>query len=62
MLPGGILAPYLGNIFGTKQGSGMALQFALFSFVIVLICIASYAVSVLRNIEDILPDYDAVAE
>ncbi|WP_439566381.1 MFS transporter, partial [Gloeocapsopsis crepidinum] len=60
MLPGGILAPFLGNIFGTEQGSGMALQFALFSFIVVLICTGSYAIPVLRNIEDLLPDHDVV--
>jgi len=60
MLPGGTLAPFLGNIFGTEKGSGMALQFTLFSFIVVLICIGSYAIPVLRNIEDLLPDRDAV--
>jgi MFS family permease len=59
MHPNGILAPVLGNIFGTDPGSGMALQFAFFSFIVVLICLVSYATPVLRNIEDYLPDHEA---
>ncbi len=58
MKPDGLLAPILGNLFGTDKGSGMALQFALFSFVVVLICLGSYAFSPLRNVEKILPDHD----
>lgn len=58
MKSGGLLAPILGNVFGTDRGSGMALQFALFSFIVVLICLGSYAFSPLRNIEKILPDHD----
>ncbi|MFQ4145256.1 MFS transporter [Chlorogloeopsis sp. ULAP02] len=50
--------PVLSNIFGSRPGSGMALQFALFSFIVVLICLVSYAIPLLRNIEDILPDHD----
>lgn len=60
MRPDGILAPLLGNIFGTGVGSGMALQFALFSFIVVLICLGCYAVPALRNIEDILSDHNPV--
>ena len=60
MMPGGSLAPLLGGIFGTEAGSGMALQLTLFSLVVVLICLGSYAFPALRNIEDILPDSDTV--
>ncbi|MEB3212324.1 MAG: MFS transporter [Leptolyngbyaceae bacterium] len=52
MRPGGILAPAFGPIFGTEIGSGMALQFTLFSFVVVLICLGCYAVPVLRRVEE----------
>jgi MFS transporter, DHA3 family, macrolide efflux protein len=58
MRPGGILAPLLGNIFGTDPGSGMALQFAFFSLVVVLICLVSYAIPALREVDDRLPDHD----
>ncbi|MFQ4143482.1 MFS transporter [Chlorogloeopsis sp. ULAP02] len=59
MQPGGMLVPIFGNIFGTGTGSGMALQFALFSFIVVLICLGSYAFPVLRDAEDRLPDHQA---
>ena len=62
MMPGGSLAPILGGVFGTGEGSGMALQFTLFSFIVVLICLGSYAFPVLRDIEDILPDHDMTAQ
>lgn len=61
MQPGGTLAPFLGRIFGTATGSGMALQFALFSLIVTVICFGSYAFPVLRNVEDRLPDRDRVA-
>ncbi|MFP4120500.1 MAG: MFS transporter [Coleofasciculus sp.] len=62
MMPGGSLAPILGSVFGTGAGSGMALQLTLFSFVVVLICLGSYAFPALRDIEDILPDHDVEAK
>lgn len=60
MMPDGFLAPFLGVIFGTDRGSGMALQFSLFSFIVVLICLGSYLFSPLRDIENILPDHDSM--
>ncbi|MEQ9237083.1 MFS transporter [Coleofasciculus sp. E2-BRE-01] len=63
MMPGGSLAPILGNVFGTGAGSGMALQLTLFSFIVVLICLGSYsAFPALRDIDDILPDHDVEAK
>ncbi|WP_250125270.1 MFS transporter [Chroococcidiopsis sp. CCMEE 29] len=61
MMPGGILAGILGGIFDTSTGSGMALQFTLFSFLVVLICLVSYAFPTLRDVEDILPDHNVAA-
>jgi len=60
MMPRGNLASLFGGIFGTGTGSGMALQLTLFSLIVVLICLGSYAFPKLRNIEAILPDYDVV--
>lgn len=60
MQPGGILAPWLGWLFGIEVGSGMALQFALCSFIVVLICFGSYAIPALRDVERRLPEYDSV--
>lgn len=62
MMPGGSLAPILGGVFGTGAGSGMALQFTLFSFIVVLICLGSYSFPVLRDMEAILPDHDMTAQ
>jgi len=62
MMPGGSLAPILGSVFGTGAGSGMAVQLTLFSFIVVLICLGSYAFPALRHIEDILPDHDVEAK
>lgn len=59
MMSGGSLAPFLGGIFGTGTGSGMALQFSLFSLIVVFICLGSYAFPALRDMEEILPDSDA---
>lgn len=57
MQPGGILAPWLGAVFGTSTGSGMALQFALCSLIVVAICFGSYGFAALRDIETRLPDH-----
>lgn len=59
MRSGGMLAPIFGSVFGTGTGSGMALQFTLFSFIVVLICLGSYAFPVLRDVEDRLPNCEA---
>ncbi|WP_324282337.1 MFS transporter [Cyanobacterium aponinum UTEX 3221] len=60
MMPDGFLAPFLGVIFGTDRGSGMALQFSLFSLIVVFICLGGYLFPPLRDIEDVLPDHDSV--
>lgn len=59
MMPEGSLAPVFGNLFGTDSSSGMALQYTLFSFLGVLLGLAGYAWRRLRNVEIIVPDYDA---
>jgi hypothetical protein len=40
----------------------MAVQLTLFSFIVVLICLGSYAFPALRHIENILPDHDVEAK
>jgi len=55
--PDGILANWLGGIFGTGTGSGMALQFTLCSLIVVAICFSSYGFAPLRDIETVLPDH-----
>jgi MFS transporter, DHA3 family, macrolide efflux protein len=58
MMPGGSLAPFLGGLFGTGLGSGMAVQYTLFAIVGVILGLSGYAFHQLRDIETILPDAD----
>lgn len=58
MKPGGLLAPILSPVFGTRTGSGIAVLYVITSVCIVLVGIGGYAFRTLRNVEDILPDYD----
>jgi DHA3 family macrolide efflux protein-like MFS transporter len=45
------LAVLLGSIFGTGEGSGMALQYTLFGFGSVLIGLSAYGFPILRQVE-----------
>ena len=56
MMPGGSLAVFLGSLFGTGLGSGMAVQYTLFAFFGVILGLSGYGFHQLRNIEKILPD------
>ncbi len=58
MKPGGSLAVIFGGVFGTGSGSGMALQYTLFSLVGVLTGLGGYAFRKLRDVEIIVPDHD----
>lgn len=58
MMPGGSLAVIFGGVFGTGSGSGMALQYSLFSSVGVLIGLGGYGIRKLRDVEMIMPDHD----
>jgi MFS transporter, DHA3 family, macrolide efflux protein len=58
MMPGGSLAPFLGGLFGTGLGSGMAVQYTLFAVLGVILGLSGYAFHQLRDIETILPDAD----
>lgn len=62
MMPGGYLAPFLGGIFGTGAGAGMALLYVITSLSLLLIGLSGYAFPTLRDVENILPDHDATAE
>lgn len=59
MQPGGYLAPLVGAVFGVGAGAGMALQFTLFSACGVLVALGGYAFRTLREVETLVPDYDA---
>lgn len=58
MMPGGILAPRLGSIFGSGPGAGMALLYVITSFCLILVGIGGYAFPTLCNVEEIVPNHD----
>ncbi len=60
MMPGGSLAPIFGPLVGTGPGAGMVLIFVLMGVLGVIPGLAGYAIESIRNIEDILPDHDAI--
>jgi hypothetical protein len=61
MMPGGSLAPAFGWLVGTGPGAGMALVFVVMGLLGTLPGLMGYAFDSVRNIEDIIPDYDAVS-
>lgn len=61
MEKGTVLANLLGGIFGTGEGAGMALQFALLSAIGVLICLVGYSLPLLQNLETNLPDHNSIS-
>lgn len=61
MMPGGILAPILGGIFGTGRGAGMAILYVTTSILLLLVGLGGYAFPLLREVEDTVPDHDASA-
>ncbi|MEM9905680.1 MAG: MFS transporter [Cyanobacteria bacterium P01_D01_bin.44] len=61
MKPGGSLVDIFGDLFGNQTGSGMALMITLCASFGLLAALAGYAVPILRDVEDILPDHESVA-
>jgi MFS family permease len=59
MMPGGNLVPLFGNLFGTGKGAGMAILYVVSSVSLLLIGLSGYTNLQLRNVETIVPDYDA---
>jgi len=57
MMPGGSLAELFGWLVGTGPGAGISLMFAFVGALGVLIALGGYTISVIRNLEDILPDH-----
>ena len=62
MQQGGGLAATFGWLVGTGEGTGMSLILVLSGIGVALVAIAGYLVRVVRNAEDILPDFDATPE
>ncbi|MCJ7469612.1 MFS transporter [Candidatus Bathyarchaeota archaeon] len=59
MMNGGSLTAVFGWLLGTGPGAGMALMFVITGILGVLVGLVAYMVPVIRNAEDILPDYGA---
>ncbi len=62
MQEGGGLADTFGWLVGTGTGAGMSLILVICGIGVALVAIAGYATRVVRNAEDILPDFDAIPE
>ena len=54
----GSLTGFFGGLFGTEIGAGMALMITLFSSCGLLLGLGGYAFPLLREVEDIIPDYE----
>jgi MFS family permease len=59
MLAGGSLAGLFGGLVGSGSGSGMSLMFVITGLIGALVALSGYAIPAVRNVEDLLPDYDA---
>jgi hypothetical protein len=62
MLAGGALAPIFGGLFGTAPGSGIRLIFVITGILTMIVGALGYASPVVRDIETILADFEAVTE
>jgi hypothetical protein len=62
MQVGGSLESSLGGLVGSGSGAGMAVIFIITALLGTVVSLAGYLVPVIRNIEDILPDYDEEPE
>lgn len=61
MMPGGSLAPVFGWLVGPGPGAGMALIFVVAGLIGAATGLGGFLFDAVRNVEDILPDHDAVA-
>jgi hypothetical protein len=61
MMTGGSLAPFFGWLVGTGSGAGMALIFIFAGLIGALTGLGGLLVDAVRNVEDIIPDHDAIA-
>jgi len=62
MMPGGSLAELFGWLVGTGPGAGISLMFVIAGALGMLVALAGYAIPVVRNVEDILPDHTPDSE
>jgi len=59
MMSGGWMTNLLGGIFGTGAGAGMAVLYVMSSICLVVVGLVGYSFRKLRDVEAIVPDYDA---
>lgn len=57
MQPGGYGEPLFGWLIGAGPGSGMSLMFIIAGMLGMLVGLGAYAIPIVRNIEDLLPDH-----
>jgi hypothetical protein len=62
MMPDGLLANTFGWLVGTGEGAGIALLFVIGGLMSTAVGLSGYLFPVVRDIETILPDYEAIAE
>jgi len=60
MMVGGPAAGTFGWLVGTGPGAGMSLLFILTGFVGLAVSLGSYLIPLIRDVESILPDHDAI--
>jgi hypothetical protein len=61
MTVNGNLAPIFGELVGTGPGAGMSLLILLAAIIGIIVPALSYAIPTFRNVEDMIPDNDAVS-
>jgi predicted lipid-binding transport protein (Tim44 family) len=59
IMPGERLASVLGGLIGTGLGAGMKSMFFIAGILGIIVGLNGYAFPMVRNIEEILPDYQA---
>jgi DHA3 family macrolide efflux protein-like MFS transporter len=62
MTAGGSLSGPFGGLVGTGPGAGMSLMFVTTGILGVVVGLGGYAIPVVRDAEEILPDHDAVPD
>ena len=60
MQPQGVLAPFLGSVFGTGKGTGIAVLYVITSLWMLMVGIGGYAFRTLRDVEQLLPDHEGI--
>ena len=61
MMSGGALAEVFGGLFGTGPGSGMSLMIFFSGVIGVAVGLVGYSIPAVRNVEQLLPDFDDAA-